>query len=519
MSTPAHGMAYIAPEAESYWDVYTHLQQQNERKRLLAEQKKKEQEAHEAALVQYLTKEWDDKEIDSELHNQVAEKRKQYADLIKQNPNMKLTDLAAMMQGDLADLSRWNNVIKQGREAIKMQGEDYKKYGNIKYNRAMQIAMENLLYDQNKQRRNWKDIAADLANGRDFFDEALQQFPKELLKDTPTIESIIKDTPTYKIGDSYSVTNSLGKKDAKEFTAELYPFQEIVADEKGERHVATRFDKDFYKSTSTANQEGKKIADKDNFNWYMGKRDQRMQVEALFNDYNQQRVAQGLKPLDKNSEEAEFKKREIVFNILDAQGMPKGINRKYVHKDAPAPNYSYTIINNGDGSVANSGASQMKILYGALNGEEYDSSAGDVTYHYAPDAKGKPTKRMNVKNILTALGDIKVKHIHTGEAVTPTGIYYNPSNRGTGYRVTYNVKEKDREGNLQTVERHFDVPKSKLKEWMLQSNRLKSNDGNFTKPDAEVLSLFGGTPRKTTLGNAIRDVKVRVSGKGKPPKN
>lgn len=497
---PANGAAYIYPDDQpSTWELYQHLAQQNKQRQALEEAKRQKQLENEAVLSEKIQKSWSDKDIDSHVRDIAVERMKHYTDLVhKSQGKLSPAAIQQMMQDDLTGVKDYSDTVKNVYGVIKKQQEDYSKaYPNIKHNRAGDLAVENLLYttDENGKKvlRSKEDIKKDIDSKRDFYGEALDQHPEELLNGEPTIDQALSHIKPSLKKDGYKVINPKGGYIDKDYSVNMFPFQEINQDKSGEVSLTTRhevYDPTKGKILQPGEKPGRgsmpayPVALQDDYKSFTSKLDNKMLVESkLKNQIKDIEKIAGHK-IDTKSDEAQLIRRNIVYDLLNGKTKATQLQTSEVQKADPfrkptaASSESKAEIKKAE--KLNSKYNPVNMFHGILNGSDYDNEATDVDVNIG---NGKTRKAKNLLPLMPNSYDVVLPK--TGQQVKPEAIYFYPDRRDWGVTVIYKQKvDGEDQVKMQRVQ------PSEMKSFITNSARKNIGDSNFEDTQKHIESLF-----------------------------
>lgn len=163
------------------------------------------------------------------INKMTADARQKFAKLIHDNPNMDEGDLEMQMQEDLGKISQYSSAIKAGRKSIEDNVQHYTQYPGIDVGTLKSGAINRMLFNGGNK---LVDDPNQIDLSKNFLDEELQANPDHyVMGDVPLSKSIEAFKPQK--GGNTNISERAGVTTEHKYTDEVYPWQSIEKDSKG----------------------------------------------------------------------------------------------------------------------------------------------------------------------------------------------------------------------------------------------------------------------------------------------
>lgn len=169
---------------------------------------------------------------DPVINQMTSDARGKFAKLVHDNPNMDEGELEMQMQQDLGKISQYSSTIKAGRAQIDAGAQHYQQQPGIDADALKQGALSNLLYTTDQDGKKTLKPLNQIDLTQDYLHNTLNANPELFVQgDTPYTKSI-EDYKPKKGGDT-SITDQAGVTTENKYTDQLYPWQSLSKDQKG----------------------------------------------------------------------------------------------------------------------------------------------------------------------------------------------------------------------------------------------------------------------------------------------
>jgi hypothetical protein len=231
--------AVILPSQDGVMRMAANVLAMDEQRRAKEEQRKREEQERQDSLTMYLGKEFDEKNFatgtpsDRVINDSLRQMKQNYMGLIMKNPNMRLSELGYLIQGDVEKLNTYSVNAKTVRGMIDeaTKGLDADKSVDAKAIRmgALNKAFFDIDPETNQMRLKEPDK---IEMNRDYVNEFMQERPDLWVKGNAGIEDWVNNQKAEAAGDE-TTTDKGGIKKTRAWSANLRPFQEVMKDQDG----------------------------------------------------------------------------------------------------------------------------------------------------------------------------------------------------------------------------------------------------------------------------------------------
>lgn len=436
------------------------LYERGERRRLQEEREQKEQLQRQDALTKYVGDQFDDPNFltgtsyDPVINNKLAESKQKYADILRKNPMTSMPELQFMMSKDLASVSNMAATIKNVRTSVEAQTQEFDKLKGIDGKAVRMLALNNFLYktDPKTGKKTLKDVT-ELDPNKNYVAEVMEQHPEVYLNENEAWGEALKNTPTIGVGNTVATAHA-GVRRKTKYAGKIYPFQQVLTDEKGQEIADASGRAQYGLRSQVAKIDGKpivldgkplQIMDDDVYSSFVSNPAINASLLKGLKNFNAEQTKNGKPVIRNGTPEAELIKNHLLHERLKDERAPdfkhEDITTEASFLEKQQAGIPLRVTMSSEDRELLKANKETQRLHGSEIGVVLRGAALDKSV--LEGATTEPVNGKTMYNILNAIGDLKLGFNAKHEPVYAKALYVDPDNPGA-------ITVKDANDNVTT---------------------------------------------------------------------